>query len=81
MATYWVKTSADVARVDDGVEQLVEASSLPDRPASGPVLAEVLRGVVADLLERGEQLEHQAPPRDALAPSPISAIVSRTTAS
>jgi hypothetical protein len=35
------------------------AASLPDRPVSGPRLLEELGRVVADLLERGEQLEDQ----------------------
>ena len=66
MATYWVNTSTEspAARITSSSSS--KASSLPERPAIGAGLAEVLRRVVADLLERGEQLEHEAAPADAL---------------
>ena len=46
---------------EDRVEQLVEQVELPGAaaPAGRAGLAQVVRRVVADLLERGEQLEHQ----------------------
>ena len=61
IATYWVKTSTELSSARAVAEQLVEQVELlraPGQAAAG-LLEEVGR-VVADLLEPGEQLEHQA---------------------
>ena len=60
MATNWVNTSTDSPSAVMVSTSSVTASSLPERPGHRAVLLEVLRRVVADLLEAGEQLEHQA---------------------
>ena len=70
---------------EDRAEQLVEqlellgAAGQPDRAG----LLEEVRRVVADLLEPGEQREHQPAPRDLVGSSArsIRSIVSRTNAS
>ncbi len=43
-----------------------KAASFPGAARERLALAEVLRGMIRDLLERGEQLEHQPATRDAL---------------
>lgn len=48
---------------ENGVEQLVEELQLPRTVRDPwPLLLEVLRGVVADLLQRRQQFHHQAAP-------------------
>ena len=63
IATYWVKTSTAPPSASDGAEQLVEQVELlraAGEPRAG--LLEVVGRVVADLLEAGEQLQHQPAP-------------------
>lgn len=66
---------------EDRVEQLVEQLQLSGAARnSGLVLLEILRGVVADLLEPCEELDDQPLRANPSAPE-MSASVSRTTAS
>ena len=77
---YWVNTSIESPAATITSTSSSSAASLPERPAKAARLVQVLRWVVADLLQCGEQLENEAPPLDALLRA-IAAIVSRTTAS
>ena len=43
-----------------------KASSFPERPASGPGLAQEVGRVVAHLLQSGQQLEDQSAPGDSV---------------
>ena len=62
IATYWVKTSAAPPSARIVASSSSSRSSLPDRPGEPhrAGLLEELRRVVADLLQPGEQREHQA---------------------
>ncbi len=64
MATYWVKTSAAPSSASTVPSSSSTRSSFCERPAEpdDPGLLEEVRRVVADLLEAGEQREHQTAP-------------------
>ena len=81
MATYWVKTRTAPSSARTVPTSSSSRSSFSERPASRAVgLLEEVRRVVADLLEAGEQREHQAA-AGLLVGASMRAIVSRTNAS
>ena len=61
MATYWVKTSTEPFSARIVPSSSSQRSSFSERPRSRPPgLAQVVGRVVADLLEPGQQRQHQA---------------------
>ena len=64
-STNWLNTSTDCPRRDDDVDQLLERRELSRAARKWPGLVQVLRRVVADLLQHREQPEHEALAGDA----------------